>query len=195
MVQEGTSMAAQIRYMAANNNHVLRADALRDLVDFACAELETYRHLKKKHSEDQLTIEIVSNLKMLGLEADHDPQHGGHCDIVVKAPYRFVWMAEAKKHSSYDWLDDGFQQLTTRYSTGTIGQDQGEVLIYCWNADAKAMLDNWRSKLGEKNQDIEVFDDPGGNPLAFWSRHKHVNSGLDFTTRHKVVALYHDPAK
>ena len=105
----------------------------------------------------------------------------------------FLWLAEAKKHSSYSWLDKGFQQLATRYSTGVKGQDHGEVLVYCYNSDAKAMLGNWRKELEERNPEVKAEDSPCGNPLLFCSKHKHSSSGLDFYVRHKAIALHWDP--
>jgi len=194
VVEDGTPLACQIRYRTATT-HAERADALRDLVDYCCGELEQYRHLKQKDSEDALTVQIVSILKGQGVDAEHDPQHGGHCDILVKAAHGFIWIAEAKLHSSYTWLDDGFKQLTTRYSTGVPGQDQGEVLIYCKAANSKEKLDKWREELVSRNTEVVVFDDPRGNPLVFHSTHKHENSGLDYGVRHKIVSLYFDPKK
>ena len=194
LARDGTPTAAQLHYIAAST-HGDRLSALRELVDYCCNELEKYRHLKKNLSEDQLTIEIVSNLSLLGIEADHDPQHGGHCDIVVKGRDRFIWIAEAKTHSSYVWLDKGFKQLTTRYSTGVPGQDNGEILIYCKASNAKVKLDKWHRELLKRNDGISVRSDPNGDPLAFWSVHKHKGSGMDFTTRHKIVCLHHEPAE
>lgn len=190
--EEGSPRVSQLKYFTAQS-HQDRVSALREILDYCCNELEKYRHLKKTLSEDQLTIEIVSNLTLLGIEADHDPQHGGHCDIVVKGSFRFIWIAEAKIYSSYVWLDKGFKQLATRYTTGVLGQDHGEVLIYCKAANAKRKLDKWHEELKRRNVGICTHLDPRGDPLSFWSIHKHEVSGLDFTTRHKIICLHHEP--
>ena len=113
---------------------------------------------------------------------------------MIRGKDLFVWLAEAKWHTHYGWLDKGFKQLATRYSTGVQGQDQGEVIIYCKNRDAKAMLTRWRKELGDRNDGINTFDDPDGNQLAFWSEHTHEASGLQFRIRHKAVSLHHEPA-
>lgn len=176
------------------STHTARLVAVRSAVDFACNELEKNKYLKVGLSEDQLTIEICQFLSALGFESRHDEQIGGHCDIVIKGKDRFLWLAEAKIHNAYDWLTKGFLQLSTRYLTGVAGQDSGEVIIYCSNRDSKNMLDLWRKILCEKNANVAVRDDPSGNPLAFWSLHKHVSSGLDFQIRHKVVTLHFAPA-
>lgn len=194
VAEDGTPFALQLRYMTAAN-YADRADALRGLIDFACNQLEQYRQHKQEHSEDALTVEIVATLKGQGVDAEHDPQHGGHCDILVKAANQFIWIAEAKIHSNYGWLDDGFKQLSTRYSTGVLGQNQGEVLIYCKADNAMAKLATWRTEFAARNAHVTISDDPSGNPLAFRSNHVHAGSGLDFAVRHKIVSLYYKPEK
>lgn len=193
LLQSGTALEAANKYTLAQS-HEARLEAVRTALDHACNELEVNKHLKQNLSEDQLTIEICQYLNGLGFQPRHDEQVGGHCDIVIRGKDLFVWLAEAKWHTSYAWLDKGFKQLSTRYSTGVLGQDQGEVVIYCKNRDAKAMLTRWREELGDRNEGIETFDDPGGNELAFWSEHQHEASGLQFRVRHKVVSLHHEPA-
>lgn len=175
-------------------SHDARLEAVRTALDYACNELEINKHLKIDLSEDQLTIEICQFLSALGFQPRHDEQVGGHCDIVIRGKDLFVWLAEAKKHTQYGWLDKGFKQLATRYSTGVRGQDQGEVVIYCWNRDAKAMLARWRQELEARNYDVKTSDDPDDDELCFWSEHKHDASGLQFYIRHKVVSLHHEPA-
>lgn len=162
-------------------------------LDYACNELETNRHKKQGLDEDQLTIEICSFLNGLGFQAAHDQQIGGHCDIVIRGKELFLWLAEAKKHNAYDWLDKGFKQLSTRYSTGVLGQDNGEVIVYCFNKDAKTMLMKWRVELQSRNKDVKIQLNKDGNPLLFSSSHKHEASGLDFHVRHKAVSLYWQP--
>jgi hypothetical protein len=102
-------------------------------------------------------------------------------------------LAEAKMHEAYAWLDKGFKQLSTRYSTGVPGQDHGEVIIYCFNRDAKAMMDKWREELTTRNPEVATKASKCGSPLLFLSSHKHDASGLDFHVRHKAVALYWSP--
>jgi hypothetical protein len=128
-----------------------------------------------------------------GIKEKHNAAIGGHCDVVIQAKNDFLWLAEAKKHSDYAWLDKGFKQLSTRYSTGNPGQDHGEILIYCFVKDAKAMLEKWKGELMFRNSNVTVSEDTEGNPLNFQSIHKHECSGLDFYVRHKVVTLYWVP--
>lgn len=194
---EGTPLGASLEYVLAQD-HTTRLAAVQRAVDFACNQLEQHKHKKQGNdgcglSEDELTLEICEMLSMGGFQATHDEDVGGHCDIVIRGKDLFLWLAEAKKHDSYDWLDKGFQQLSTRYSTGKNGQDNGEVLIYCYVRDAKAMLDKWRSELQERNPPVKTSTSHNGDQLIFHSIHKHASTGLDFFVRHKAVALYWSP--
>lgn len=191
-VFEGKAPAVALDYVLAQN-HEARVQAVQKGVDFACNELEQNKHKKQGHGEDALTLEVCSMLKMLGFQAAHDDDVGGHCDIVIKGNESFLWLAEAKKHGDYAWLDKGFQQLSTRYSTGVKGQDHGEVLVYCYNQNAKALLRKWREELEARNASVTTKESTCGNPLLFCSTHQHAASGLDFHVRHKAVALYWDP--
>lgn len=195
--QAGTPLGAALDYLLAQD-HSARLAALQAAVDFACNLLEQHKNKKqgvdkKGLGEDDITVQICEMLAMVGFQATHGTAIGGHCDIVVKGKDHFLWLAEAKKHDGYDWLDKGFQQLSTRYSTGTIGQDHCEVLVYCYTKDAKTMLTKWRGALEARNANVTTADCASGNPLVFHSTHKHDSSGLDFHVRHKAIALYWDP--
>ncbi|TCB38805.1 hypothetical protein E0J02_26540 [Rhizobium leguminosarum bv. viciae] len=193
----GTPFGASLEYVLAQDYAALLT-ALQSAVDFACNLLEQHKHKKqggdgKGLTEDEITLQICEMLTMAGIQAAHDAEIGGHCDIVVKGKNHFLWLAEAKKHDGYDWLNKGFQQLSTRYSTGTIGQDHGEVLVYCYAKDAKSMLLKWREELQARNEGLKTADPSNGNALIFHSTHKHAASGLDFHVRHKAIALHWDP--
>ncbi|RWB20376.1 MAG: hypothetical protein EOQ40_15015 [Mesorhizobium sp.] len=193
----GTPFGAGLEYALAQD-YATKLAAVQTAVDFACNLLEQHKHKKqgadkKGLSEDEITVQVCEMLIMAGFQAAHDADIGGHCDIVVKGKNHFLWLAEAKRHNSYDWLDKGFQQLSTRYSTGAVGQDHGEVLVYCYIKDAKAVLEKWREELQARNAGLKTIDSSAGNPLVFHSTHKHASSGLDFHVRHKALALYWDP--
>lgn len=188
---EGTAQGAGIRYLLAQD-HEARNQAVQKAVDFACNQLEQHKHRKQGLSEDAITLEICQMLNASGFQAIHDGDIGGHCDIVVRGKDDFLWLAEAKEHNSYDWLDKGFKQLSTRYSTGVPGQDHGEILIYCYVQNALAMLTKWREELESRHAMVSISV-PVDEPLLFHSTHKHDSSGLDFYIRHKAIALYWSP--
>lgn len=172
------------------NSHCTRVKALEEILEYSYAGLIQNRHLNQEHSEDALSVQIVQNLKGFEIEASHDTQTGGHCDIHVVGKEHFLWIGEAKIHSSYEWLEKGFMQLSTRYSTGSYGQDHGEIIIYCRNKNAKVTLETWKNRLRRAHPDVEIFDDQIGTRLWFRSKHENVNSGLDFFTRHRILNLY-----
>ncbi|MEP3027239.1 MAG: hypothetical protein ABJO67_09635 [Pseudoruegeria sp.] len=174
-------------------NHDARIRAVRKGVDFACNELEQAKHKMQGKGEDDITLDICRMLKMAGFQAAHDKDVGGHCDVSIEGKNSFLWLAEAKEHSSYGWLDKGFQQLATRYSTGVMGQNQGDILVYCYNTDANLMLKKWRNELVSRNGDVKTEDPDAETPLQFCSKHKHASSGLDFVVRHKAITLHWKP--
>ncbi|MBP2568816.1 hypothetical protein J2766_005427 [Agrobacterium tumefaciens] len=188
----GKEMETGITFVLAQT-HEARLKAVRKAVDFACNKLVKHRDKKQDDTEDGLTIQICDMLTSSGIDATHNASIGGHCDIVVKEKDDFLWLAEAKKHNDYAWLDKGFQQLATRYSTGNPGQDHGDILIYCFAMDAKKMLGKWEEELKSRNSTVKTSACASGDPLSFDSVHKHDTSGLDFFTRHKVISMFWDP--
>ncbi|NTJ08230.1 hypothetical protein [Rhizobium lusitanum] len=178
--------------MAFAETHDERLALVERAVDYITQEMVKNRHVHQDKSEDALTIDIVSHLKTMGFQASHDTQYGGHCDVVVEARDEFLWIAEAKKHDSYDWLLDGFEQLDRRYSTGLPGQDCGEMIIYCFGARLDKVMAEYRKRLGGKRADV-AFEPPEDNAIVLRSVHDHGNTGRPFRVRHKGVPLHFKP--
>ncbi|NWJ26117.1 hypothetical protein [Rhizobium sp. RM] len=183
---------ARIYFLFAQT-HEGKVKAVQKAIDYVCNQLETDKSKKQDRDEDDLTLEICSMLRAAGFRAAHDEHMNGHCDVVIRGKDGFLWLAEAKKNGAYSWLDKGFQQLTTRYSTGVPGQDHGEVLLYCFAKNSKNLIDKWREELVARNPEVSTQASSCGSPLIFGSTHKHEASGLDFYVRHKAVTLYWDP--
>lgn len=171
-------------------DHAARTAALEAILEFSYDSLVQNRHLNDKHSEDALSVQIIEQLKGFNIQATHDTQTGGHCDIHVVGRDHFLWIGEAKVHKSYSWLVSGFKQLSTRYATGSYGQNRGEIIIYCRNQYAAATLSTWKTQLAELYSDVEIYEDLISTRLWFRSKHKCVNSGIDFYTRHRILNLY-----
>lgn len=191
ILASGKELGAGIDFLFAQN-HEARVRAVQKSVDFACGKLVKHREKKQGDDEDGLTVQVCDMLTHSGINATHNTSVGGHCDIVVEGIDDFLWLAEAKIHKGYAWLDKGHQQLSTRYSSGNPGQNHGDLLIYCFVQDAKAVLEKWRNELISRYPNVVVNEDDG-NPLTFQSKHKHECSGLDFCIRHKAVTLYWKP--
>ncbi|QTD32715.1 hypothetical protein [Pseudomonas fluorescens] len=188
----GTETGIALEYSYAQD-HPARVNAVQRAVDFACNKLVKHRDKKQKDSEDGLTVQICDLLNTTGMQATHDASIGGHCDIAVEGKDDFLWLAEAKKHKDYAWLDKGFKQLSTRYTTCIPGQEHGDLLIYCFVENAKWVLDKWKDELVIRNSDVSVIEDECKNPLIFRSTHLHKSSGLTLHVRHKILPLHWDP--
>jgi len=168
------------------------AKRLYQELDDIIKSLEETAHLRDNDSEDKLTSDIVLLLRQTGYEASHDKDTRGHVDMRVEKN-SFIWIGEAKIHRSYDWLLEGLKQLLTRYSTGK--EDGFGLLIYIRNANAKAVMEEWRKRLEKGNECNLKETNDGLEKLTFWSLHQHEGSGLDISTKHIGVSLYYNPKK
>ncbi len=167
-------------------------DELYKDIDNIVFSKEENPELYEQDTEDRITIDIKNTLRILGYDASHEAKVGGHADLLVRKN-KFLWIGEAKIHRSYDYLWQGFQQLTTRYSTGDCNQKDGGLLIYIRNENAKNVMDSWQLHLSSKE-----LPDYSSNPclkrkLAFFSSHKHQRTGEPFRVKHIGMTLYFNP--
>ncbi|EOV4658582.1 hypothetical protein ACONVD_002948, partial [Escherichia coli] len=134
-------------------------------------------------TEDQLTLILLANIKNkdMGIEAYHENNQRGHCDITIKLN-RFTWHGEAKKHTgSYSYLFKGYAQLTERYSTGTVDSASGGLIIYTRNKKCNEMMTKWKAHLDKSAPRIHACKSISitpckRNPLVFYSQHTHTVS-------------------
>ncbi|NJN92428.1 MAG: hypothetical protein HC878_20060 [Leptolyngbyaceae cyanobacterium SL_5_14] len=162
-------------------------------IDRIIYQLEENPELRRNDNEDRLTIDIENQLRCMGYNASHDSKVGGHTDLSVRKG-SFLWIGEAKIHkSSYDYLWEGFQQLSTRYSTGDSNQRDGGILIYIRCKDTASILKRWQDYLREKNLPDYSCEPCKIRSLSFFSTHKHERSGQAFQIRHMPVILHFDP--
>ena len=161
------------------------------LIDYSINEMVREKNILKGLNEDQLTTFFLKPLKNASLNATHETNNGGHCDIVVNGWGSMQWLGEAKIYSDYTKLWGGFEQLRNRYSTGIQDQTSGGLVIYYNGTDAVSMLSNWKDYLLEHLEITVDSDDK--RPLEFESHIKHVGSGLSIQTRHMAVVLRHEP--
>ena len=161
-------------------------------IDKIIFQIEENPELRQDDKEDRLTIDIKNQLCCMGYNASHDTKIGGHADLVVKKG-NFTWIGEAKIHSSYNYLWEGFLQLTTRYSTGNCNQRDGGIFIYIRNKDASSIIEKWKTHLLSKELPNYTYKASKNGELSFFSTHKHQGSGKDFKIRHMPVMLYFQP--
>ena len=162
-------------------------------LDKSISVLEDARNLTSNDSEDRINADIVGKLKCMGYDATHDTQVGGHCDIHVERK-NYRWIGEAKIYKGNSYLNEGFLQLTTRYTTARVNQNQGGLLIYIRRENAEEIMSNWKAEIEKIHKnDINKIDTDPKNPLAFFSDHKHKTSGCTYRTRHIPVMLHFEP--
>jgi len=176
--------------IAADHEARLRhVEAAIDWIAQEHAKTPQHRH---KRDEDELTTDLITDLKAMGFDASHDKDYGGHADIVIEARENFLWLAEAKIHRDYAWLLKGFQQLDTRYSTGLPGQDTGSLIIYCKRRRVDLVMDRWCEELARARPDVSITV-CAENPLIRRSSHRHERTGLLFRVRHVPISIYFKP--
>jgi hypothetical protein len=161
-------------------------------IDRIIYRIQENPELRQNDKEDRLTIDIENQLCCLGYNASHDSKVGGHADLVVRKG-DFTWIGEAKIHSDYEYLWQGFQQLNTRYSTGDSNQKDGGVLIYIRVQDANLVIQRWKEYLLSKNLPDYSCRPCEMKDTCFYSIHKHEKSGRAFQVRHMPVMLYFNP--
>lgn len=192
IIGQSTPGRIQLR-MPFAASHQERRELVEEAVDWIAQEITKTCHLRQENSEDEISIDFVSMLKAMGFQAAHDTQYGGHCDIIVEAKNDFLWIAEAKIHSSYAWLEKGMAQLSTRYSTGLEGQDCGEILVYTYSPRLDKIMLEWADRLKAAVSGIQI-QDVDKDKLTFLSVHVHEKSGRPFRVRHKGVTLHFNPS-
>ncbi|MCA1178612.1 MULTISPECIES: hypothetical protein [unclassified Pantoea] len=146
-------------------------------------------------TEDAYTAYLLAHFNsdaMFGLSYTHDGNSRGHADMTVQYS-NFTWHGEAKKHSSYDYLLDGYLQLTERYTTGDSNNQSGAIIIYVKNKDTLKVMNNWKKHLISNKGKTVIFSSSNGKQLILDSTHKHSASGLKFKTIHFPVILYYKP--
>jgi hypothetical protein len=163
-------------------------------IDHILQEFSRTPKERQGRSEDALSIDLVTALKMLGFQASHDTTTGGHCDIVIDGKFDFLWLGEAKIHGAYDWLLQGFNQLDSRYATANQGQDRGGLIIYHFSERSDRVMDAWEEHLRVSRQDVTIEERAKGK-LEMRTIHTHARTGRQYHVRHVIVSLYWNPKK
>lgn len=163
-------------------------------IDHILQEFSRTPKERQGRTEDGLSIDLITSLKHLGFQASHDTTTGGHCDIVIDGRFDFLWLGEAKTHSSYDWLLQGFNQLDSRYATANKDQDRGGLIIYHFGERSDRVMDKWEEHLRASREDV-VIEERATGELEMRTRHTHTRTGRQYHVRHVIVSLYWNPTK
>lgn len=193
-----TASRLNVQWLVAATN-AERFDILQKALDHCYRELVDNRHLNRqgKVFEDQLSVQICQMLGAMGISASHDPQVGGHVDILVKDLDGFLWVGEAKIDRGPEYVAGGFDQLSTRYGTSGEGRNQGEMIVYSWFPKSVERLQSWQDHLvGMSNvgglEIVKPIEDP---KWYFTTKHACPATGYAFNVRHVYVPLYFSPKK
>ncbi|KZK65705.1 hypothetical protein A1L58_06350 [Shewanella baltica] len=149
------------------------------------------RFQRAEFGEDEISAFLISFLKGRFYDADHDTQHGGHADIIVKANNgRWEWIGEAKLWGGKSWTHEGWKQLVDSYTVATVGETHSGLLVYIKQDNAKQKFDTWYEFFNESIAPIKL-DYLADNPLIFDSVHLNRSSGLEQCVRHFAIPLWH----
>lgn len=169
-------------------------------LSYQISQLQGYAANFYNKSEDDITIFLVSNLKSMGyLNTHHDVFNNGHVDIYIEDNY-FKWLGECKLQKGNEYSNEGFKQLSTRYSDGHENSNRGGILIYNQLIQKKTLtcMTEWNNflatdlefqKMGMKCEPIDV----NSGKQYFDSEHIHEKSGMPYKIRHFFVNLMHNP--
>lgn len=189
-----SGVAGSIRRATASTYEQFTETLYSDLNDVVLSFQEN-PELRRNDGEDRLTIEIVNVLRGMGYNAGHETKIGGHTDLSVRGKNNYLWIGEAKIHSSYDYLFQGFQQLCTRYATGDVNQDSGGLIIYITkNKNSSKVITTWKERLSGYGLDgLEINSCPKRPGFEFDSTHILERTGTPFKVKHIGVSLFFDP--
>jgi hypothetical protein len=168
-------------------------------IDKATVEVQRAAQYLYGADEDTITTFIVSNLRAQQLDAEHDSDSGGHVDVFIQdADKTFTWAAEAKIDSSAEWVQGSIPQLMDRYADGTVGADQGGILIYIKNEYAATYMAQWRAYVATKygsKAGFRAWNCHTRHPYAFFSECVYNKTGQPFRIRHIGLTLFRQASK
>ncbi|MCG7515273.1 hypothetical protein [Vibrio sp. MMH1-50] len=169
---------------------VLKLDLLRIIKD-----MQHDRHLYQDNTfgEDALSSVIIKCLRCLNYDAEHDTQHGGHCDILVKHSQQgFEWIGEAKLWKGQSYVTSGLEQLLDRYATGTSGESSGGLIVYVKQPNALDKLKKWHQELSSHASTVSIDALPERvRDMHFDSVQTATASGLAYDLTSFFVVLNH----
>lgn len=147
--------------------------------------------------EEVITDYIINGLYNRNYPISYDGFANGHADINLKdSP--FSWFGESKLQKSIVKTYDGFNQLTTRYSSANDNGYRGGILIFHQRPVKPALnsLAEWRQHLIESCGDIDIIcGEIQSKKLYFDTSQTHSSSGNKYLIRHFWIDLGFDPKK
>ncbi|MEY0965463.1 hypothetical protein AB7200_18950 [Providencia alcalifaciens] len=198
-LHKATSLIALIQFAIESYDNFIQFVRMR--LDSAVVKMQQNANIINFNlTEDQLTLYLISYIEipLVGLEAHHEVNERGHCDITIKL-YNYTWHGEAKKHkTSYSYLFKGYSQLTERYSYCDNNSKAGGVIIYLSRPNTSLVMNKWQTHLDTYAPKVlkqKSFSSSfcRSNPNVLLSEHTHTVSGLKYCVTHYPVNFYYNP--
>ncbi|EMS8797298.1 hypothetical protein ACTLKO_004628 [Enterobacter ludwigii] len=168
------------------------------LINASASMSESRNHLKyESTSEDgysAVLFYILSGYKSYGLNVSREANNGGHCDISIELG-KYKWLGEAKKAKDYQWVFDGFQQLTTRYSVSGANSKSGGLILYCNQKKVNSFMSNWMIELKSRFPAISKEECLNDDHNIKVTTHTHDVSGNEYKVIHIPIYLNYSPKK
>ena len=168
------------------------------LIDASTSMSESRNHLKYNDTSEDgysaVLFYILSGYKNYGLKVNREANNGGHCDIAIELG-KHKWLGEAKKAKDYQWVYEGFLQLTTRYSVSGANSKSGGLILYCNQKKVNNFMSNWMMELNSRFPQIskeECYDDDHNIKIT---THSHGVSGNTYKVIHIPIYLNYSPEK
>ena len=170
-------------------------DVLYDDLDRAIRELESNPQLHREDSEDELSGQIISLLKMVGYIASNGTTGGGNKDLTVLGKdSSWSWIGEAKIYRSITDLREGFLQLSTRYRNNDPTNACAGLLAYIFRENPTVLMSEWKAHIESMNlSGFKSSPCTRRGSLAFLTVQNHQATGLQLEVRHLGVCLYFMP--
>lgn len=191
-LRRSNPQAALVLDLTYSGTYQAFADKVEEAIDGILDRMAENPQLRLNKSEDELTVEIIDNLRTMGVEATLTSTVGGHCDVVVRGKRNFAWLGEAKIDHDLPWILKGYRQLFTRYSTGQDDQNRGGLIIYVRKPRADIVLADWKAELAANEPSSSTLDCPKRR-LAFLSDQTHPRTGAAYRVRHVATSLFFEP--
>lgn len=168
------------------------------LINASTSMSESRNHLRYDDTSEDgysaVLFYILSGYKYYGLNVSREANNGGHCDIVIEFG-KYKWLGEAKKAKDYQWVYDGFLQLTTRYSVSDANSKSGGLILYCNQKKVNNFMTKWMMELKSRFPQISKEECFNNDHNIKITTHSHNVSGNMYKVIHIPIYLNYSPEK
>ena len=165
------------------------ADAVESCVSLVIHNMQENPELRQGRKEDEISIEIITNLRNYPLHVEHESKVGGHTDFLIRGR-GYTWIAEAKHDKRGDaWIMSGYEQLVDKYTSPTVNSSRGAMIVYSYKPRLDEVMEKWRAYF-EKHRTTATTSDMHQDRVTFHSDEPHPRNGISYSVRHLGMSLY-----